>query len=113
MSVAGWLTIPVKFNGSEKKIIIQWGRGTTSAIKDITSYECDIKFPVAFPGGCQAIIGSAGVQATDYDRVSRYRTLSQSISIGVPTTTGASAQLNLNDSYTSDGRWFSWFAIGY
>ena len=113
MSVNGWLTIPVKFAGLERKIIIQWGRGTTSAIKDITSYVCDIKFPVAFPGGCQAIIGSAGVQATDYDRVSRYRTLSQSISIGVPTTTGASAQLNLNDSYTSDGRWFSWIAIGY
>ena len=113
MSVNGWLTIPVKFAGLERKIIIQWGRFSTAAMQGATSYNCDIKFPVAFPGNCQAITGNAGVNSSDYDRVSRYRTLAQSISIGIPSATGAPAQLNLNDSYTSDSRWFSWLAIGY
>jgi len=113
MSVNGWLTIPVKFAGTEQKIIAQWGRLTTSATAGVTSYNCDIKFPIAFPNNCQTIVSTTGVNATDYNRVSRYRTLSQSISIGVPTAIGVPAQLNLDDSYTSDGRWFSWLAIGY
>ena len=106
----GYVLIPVKVGSLDKTLIFQWGKlqlGTGAA-----DYNCDIVFPIPYTDACFAIVPGSGVLTDDYEKNAAYRTLKQSVSIGIPSRYGADAQL-FADNGTGHSRYVMWISVGF
>lgn len=90
-------------------LIIQWG--LLAAPANVSTYPLDSVFPIQFPTQCFSLVHSVGIQNTNYDANATYRTNTQSVSLGIPTTTGFQGQLFVNTN-VADRREFRWWAVG-
>ncbi|WP_108449105.1 phage tail protein [Halomonas sp. BN3-1] len=102
----GYIALPSWLGG----VIVQWG--SRRALSGSSSYNVDTNFPIAFPNACRSVVVSSGLDTSNLDAVSNYRSNSEKVQMGTPTSTGFNAQMTLIDGYTADNRAFRWLAIG-
>lgn len=91
-------------------LIVQWGRIPLPV--SVSTAPVDTTFPLAFPTACFSVTASIGVNNTDYDAITNYRSNRQQVSVGVPTPTGFEGQA-LIDNNTLDSRIVQWVAYGF
>jgi len=100
----GYLAMPSWLGG----FILQWGNKTLPLASSVSA---DITFPIAFPNACYHLSAGIGIPVYDYDASSSYRTDQQSVSYGMPSTTGCEGQA-FSSNNISDARYIQWWAVG-
>ncbi|MCK0187873.1 phage tail protein [Aeromonas hydrophila] len=106
LGTTGYFSLPV-WMGS---FIFQWGRFTVQT-GTLGGVRADITFPIAYPTEAFVILADAGVSITNLDANQEYRLCRQGISTGVPTLTGVSAQVFV-ENYQQNTRCIFWKSLG-
>jgi len=93
----------------------QWGIVLGVANPANGRWDFDVVFPAAFPTVCLAVMGSAGISATDLDASDGaggiYRSNKTDWQVGYPLTNKFEASVWYTD-LPNNARYFSWRAIG-
>lgn len=102
--------LPNGYRQFEGGLLLQWGSITLPV--SVSTANVDVTYPVAFPNAAFLMIGSIGVHVANYDASASYRSNTQSVSYGIPSTTGCEGQAFIDNSLL-DNRIVKWLAIGY
>ncbi|WP_413703434.1 phage tail protein [Pseudomonas sp. Pseusp16] len=93
----------------------QWGIVLGTANPANGRWDFDVVFPAAFPNACLAVVGCAGISATDLDASDGaggiYRSNKTDWQVGYPLTNKFEASVWYTD-LPNNARYFSWRAIG-